>query len=113
MHEIRTVKAIDFWIPENVKSRDRELSKGQTSLQRSSARSYQKNAASVQQRISDSIVQFIESKEVNFDFKITRVGGKITVKVIKKATGEVIRQITVKPKITIDMFKGIIYQTIA
>ena len=113
MDAIRTVRANGPWIPGNVKSRAAELSNGQTSSQESSTRSYQEDSTSVQQRISDSLFQFIESKEVKLDFEINCVGGKIAVRVINEATEKVIRQFTVKPEVIMDGLKGVIYQTIA
>jgi uncharacterized FlaG/YvyC family protein len=113
MDTIRTVGPIEPLISENEKSKATELTSGQAFSRKHNVRSYQTDLASVLQRIDESIDKFIKNCELHLDFKVESAGEKISVKVINKASGEVIRVIPVKPEAKMDIFKGIIYQTIA
>jgi len=63
--------------------------------------------------ISTIIQQFQESTDVRLDFEIDNKNKCVSVQVINKASGEVIREIPVKLDLEMDLNKGVICQTIA
>lgn len=113
MDAIRVDRPIAVGALYNIKPRAIQSSNSTSSSQNRSARSYQKDFEKVQQRISDSMSQFIESYNVDLDFEINHANSEISLKVINKASGEIIREIPVKPEVKIVTFKGAICQTIA
>jgi uncharacterized FlaG/YvyC family protein len=113
MDVVRTVKPIAVGITENKKPEAMRSSNGQTSPQKMSVKSHQMDFVTVQARISDFAGQIIDSEEVKLEFEIDHVNGKISVKVINKVSDKVILEIPVRYEIMMDMYKGLICQTIA
>lgn len=110
MYAIRTDRLTG--ISKAMKSGAMELSNGQTASQKNRLSSYKMDSDNLQQKISDSIYQSIESRQVELDFKIDHTGNKILMKVINKILREVVREIPVKPSFKLNVSKGTIYRTI-
>jgi uncharacterized FlaG/YvyC family protein len=68
---------------------------------------------SVQQRISETVSQFMQSNDVHLDFEIHPAEDNILVKVINNSSGEIVREIPVKPGLKMDRVTGAICNTIA
>ena len=103
MDAIRENRPIGVEVTGNIKSKTNQLF---------NVRTYQKDFEKVQQGILDSVSQYIESNDVELDFEIDYADSKLSIKVVDKTSGKIIREIPVKPKIKIDMFKGAIFQAI-
>jgi uncharacterized FlaG/YvyC family protein len=108
MNAISSVSPIGFQntgheISEISNSQDRKVSS-----QKNNERLGQMNVS-----ISKIIQQFQESIDVRLDFEIDVKKKCVSVKVINKASGQVIREIPVKPDLEMDSNKGVICETIA
>ena len=90
IHTIRPIGSENF---EQMSIKNIESSMRKSSKQKTSVKSYQMDSDTAQQRISDSIYQFIESNNVHLEFEVDIDRGNILVKVINKKTGDVIREI--------------------
>ena len=116
MDAIKTARPVWIGISEDIKSGTMTFPNGQNSVQKNSLSSYETGSDETQQKISDAIYQLIQSRQVNLDFKIDhndQTDGKISLKVINKTSGEVVRDIPVNPDFKMHRVKGIIYRTIA
>jgi uncharacterized FlaG/YvyC family protein len=113
MNTISSVRSIGFGILGDMKSGAMELPKGQPSSQKKSVTSFQMDPDMVQQRISKTVSQFVESNDVHLDFEIDHADDKILVKVINKFSGEIVREIPVRPDLKMDMVMGVIYSAVA
>ncbi len=111
MYAIKTDRLAGIF--KDMKSVNMELSNGQSALQKNRLSSHEMDSDNLQQRISDSIYQSIESRQVELDYEIDHVDKKILLKVINKISGEVVRQILVEPSSNLNVSKGTIYRTIA
>jgi uncharacterized FlaG/YvyC family protein len=108
MSTISRVRSIGFGILGDMKSGAMELPNGQSSSRKNNERLGQINVST-----SKIIQQFQEITDVRLDFEIDAKRKCVSVKVINKASGEVIREIPVKPDLEMDLNKGVIYETIA
>jgi uncharacterized FlaG/YvyC family protein len=61
---------------------------------------------------SKTIQQFQESTDVRLDFEIDNKRNSVSVKVINNSSGEVIREIPLKPRYQMDRMTGIFFETI-
>jgi len=93
MEAIRNIRPI---VPENfeqVSIKDLEFSSQKSLMQNTYVKSYQMDSDKVQQRISDSISQFIESNDIHLDCEVDIEKGLISMKAISKITGDVIKEV--------------------
>jgi uncharacterized FlaG/YvyC family protein len=93
MEEIKTINPTGRENSEYVDIKEFEFSSQRSLMQNTYVKSYQMDSDMVQQRISDSISQFIESNDVHLDFEVDIEKGLILMKVISKITGEVLKEI--------------------
>jgi len=93
MEAILTIRPI---VPENfeqVSIKDLKFSSQKSLMQNTYVKSYQMDSNMVQQKIFDSISQFIESNDVHLDCEVDIEKGLIFMKVKNKITGEFIKEI--------------------
>jgi uncharacterized FlaG/YvyC family protein len=93
MEEIRAINPIGHEYSEHAGIKKFEFSRQKSLIQETYVKSYQMDPDMAQQKISDSIYQLIESKNVRLDFEVDMDRGLILVKVINEITGDVIREI--------------------
>jgi len=108
MNAISSVNPIGFRNTGHEISEILNLQDRKSSSQKNNERSEKMNVS-----ISKIILQFQESIDVRLHFEIDVKRKCVSVKVINKASGQVIREIPVKPKLDMDLNKGVICETIA
>ncbi len=108
MNAICSVRPIGFLNTGHEISEISNLQDRKSSSQKNNERLGQRNVST-----SKIIKQFQESTDVRLDYEIDVKRKCVSVKVINKASGEVIREIPVKPDLEMDLNKGVICQTIA
>jgi uncharacterized FlaG/YvyC family protein len=113
MESINAIRPVGVGISEDMNSKGVELPKRQSSSQKRSVGSSQIVSNTVQQRISETVSQFMESNDVHLDFEIHHSADKILVKVINNFSGEIVREIPVKPGLNMDRVTGAIFKTLA
>jgi len=94
MKTIRTIRPIGSENFEQMNIKDLEFSMEKSLKRKTDLKSYQMDSDTAQQRISDSIYQFIESNKVRLEFEVDIDRGNILVKVIDEETNDVIREIS-------------------
>ena len=94
METILTLRPVESENFQRVNIKDLEFSMKKSSKQKTNVKSYQMDSDMAQQRISDSIYQFIESNNVHLEFEVDIDRGTILVKVTNDITGDVIREIS-------------------
>jgi uncharacterized FlaG/YvyC family protein len=90
IHTLRPIVPKSF---EHVSIKDLEFSSRKSLMQNTYVKSYQMDSDRVQQRISDSISQFIESNDIHLDCEVDIKKGLILMKAISKITGDVIKEV--------------------
>ena len=93
---METIQPLTPIVPENfehVSIKDLGFSSQKSLMRNTYVKSYQMDSDRVQQRISDSIYQFIESNNVHLEFEVDIDRGNILVKVINEKTGDVIKEV--------------------
>ena len=93
MEAIRNIRPIVTENFKHVSIKDLEFSSQKSLMQNTYVKSYQMDSDKVQQRISDSISQFIESNDIHLDCDVDIEKGLILMKAISKITGDVIKEV--------------------
>jgi len=94
---METIQPLRSIVPENfehVGIKDLEFSSRKSLMQNTYVKSYQMDSDMAQQRISDSISQFIESNDIHLDCEVDIEKGLILMKAINKITGGVIKEVS-------------------
>lgn len=113
MDTISTASLIGPRNSEQESIKDLEFSYQKSSKQKTGVKSYQMDTDRIREKISDAIYKFIRSKTVHLDFDVDVDRGIISVKVINKFTGNVIRKISLRTILYADKslkgMKGVLY----
>jgi len=94
MSAISSVSPIRFRNIGHVRFKASDFQDSKTSLQKSGGKSQQMNSA-----IVNGIRQFHKSTDVRLDYTVDIDGKKISLRVINKSSGKVIRKIPIKPEL--------------
>jgi uncharacterized FlaG/YvyC family protein len=108
MNAICSVRPIGFLNTGHEISEISNLQDRKVSSQKNNERLEQMNFST-----SKTIQQFQESTDVRLDFEIDNKRNSVSVKVINNSSGEVIREIPLKPRYQMDRMTGIYFETIA
>jgi len=107
MNAISSVSPIGFRNTGHKISEILNLQNGKVSSQKNNESLKQTNPSA-----SKIIRQFCESTDVRLDFEIDNKKNCVSVKVINNASGEVIREIPLKPQYQMDRETGVLIETI-